>query len=68
VIPIVEFGRDELLLIRGALADTASIKDLQFPPARTRSEDSGQSLSIQSEKALDFNVKGNRKDFVSLTL
>jgi hypothetical protein len=47
---------------------TASIKDPQFPPARTRSEDSGQALSVQREKGLDFNVKDNRKDFVSLTL
>jgi hypothetical protein len=47
---------------------TASIKDPQFHPARTRSEDSGQALFVQREKGLDFNVKGNRRDFVSLTL
>lgn len=29
---------------------TASIKDLQLPPGRTRSEDSGQAFSIPSEK------------------
>ena len=58
MIPIVEFGRDELRLIRGALADTASIKDLQFPPARTRSEDSGQASLSKARKGLTLTLKG----------